>query len=65
MGKIIFKIDCSVLFFSSMHAFASVPITDTPKMIKGTCKNGKDVKMIKFTEIQIIGILMVNGSGIF
>jgi hypothetical protein len=48
-----------------MHAFASVPITDTPKMIKGTCKNGKDVKMRKFTEIQIIGILMVNGSGIF
>ena len=34
-------------------------------MIQGTCKNGKDVKMRKFTEIQIIGILMVNGSGIF
>jgi hypothetical protein len=65
MGKIFFTIGCSVFFFSWKHAFASVPITDTPKMIKGTCKNGKDVKMRKFTEIQIIGILMVNGSGIF
>ena len=33
-------------------------------MLKGTCKNGKDVRMKKFTEIQIISILMINGSGI-